>query len=534
MKHLLISRAFRRTGASLISLLPFLFLFITIFACNRMGEGKTSEDEEVRLFSLVADPSAEGDYATAIRRADSLLEGVAMGDTLKGYIMLERNTALGNSGNIVGALTYTDTVLDFARSHGLVEVEIQVLQNRGVAFRRIERYDSAVNCYSRSIDLASAIGDIELMQSGSELLAIAYADMNRLEEAEDFGRKALDFATQMEDQDAMTASMSTLATTLAKANKNIEAIEMAKPLLELQEVNPLNRMKLLTPLAYAANNLDSVRLMTEVVGEMKKVADVFPESHQVKRVWLSSESSLAAMKGDYRKQWEILCRLDSMPSQGKSVIEIDLEKAKCLGHLGRYNEAYDVLQKVATQYEDSRQAQIQREMSEYFVKYQTLLKELKIVRLQNQRLILAIALGSCIVVIFGGWLLWIHISRVRREREFHKAQMEFIRGLEHERGRVARELHDDVAGDLVGLQYDVLTGSPEESSEKIAAVAGKVRRLSHDMMPPEFEEYDLPRLLEDLAVTTNAAGRVEVKIRLEGSYDWHALDAMSNLNLYRP
>lgn len=516
-----------------LGLLPFAVILTVIFSCDRMGRDKPSDDEEVRIFSLVAAPSAEGDYPTAIRRADSLLRSVEMGDTLKGYIMLERNTALGNSGNIIGSLNYTDTVIGFARSHGLLDVETQSLQNRGMAFRRLEQYDSAINCYSRSIDLATRDNNIELLQSGSELLAVAYADTRRLVEAEDFARKSLDFASQMGDPDATFASMATLAVVLAKDGKGREAIELAKPLLEIQEVNPFNRIKLLTPLSYAAIDLDSVELMTQIVDEMRSVASTVPDVHQVKRVWLSAESSLAAMKGDYSKQWQILSRLDSLPSHGKSKIEMGMEKARCLAKLGRYDEAYNAVEGVTQEYEEERRLQIENEMSEYYVKYQTLFKELEIMRLQQQRLVLMLILVGCAVVILGGILLWRYIWRIRKERELRNAQMEFIRGLEHERGRMARELHDDVAGDLVGLQYTVHEGSPEENAEKISNVASKVRRLSHDMMPPEFKEQDLPQLLSDLAYTTNAAGHVDVKINISGSYDWKSLDANTNLNLYR-
>lgn len=64
---------------------------------------------------------------------------------------------------------------------------------------------------------------------------------------------------------------------------------------------------------------------------------------------------------------------------------------------------------------------------------------------------------------------------------------------------MARELHDDIAGELVGLQFGAMSLTSEGVSERIGKLARRVRTLSHGLMPPEFSNSRLPELIRDFA-----------------------------------
>lgn len=506
-------------------------LMLVVAGCHSFSH-KMEEDEEVRIFSLVADASASSDFPLAISRADSILKTVEIGDTLRAYIMLERNTAMLMYGLIDEGQAYADSVINFAASAGIPEVKAQAEQNLGVAFRRKGDYNNAIECYSRSVDLAMSIGDKELEQTATELLSICYAENNRVDEALKFAHRSLDLASELGDNDAYASSLATLAGSYAKADSLQKALDLIVPQLDkLDDANPFNKIKILTPAANAAIRLDSLDLASRIVSRMKEISSLYPEEIQIYSVALSAESALAAAKGDFSRQYQILCRLDSLPSHGRNEADMAKERAECLFNMGKYREAYTMLDTVVNSISAESDDQLQESLSEFSVKYETALKDLEIERLKAHRLILILIVVGCVAVLLIGIVFWIFLSRLRRHREVRHAQMEFIRGLEHERLRMARELHDDIAGDLVGLQYDMLTLPAEECSEKIMDVAVKVRSLSHNLMPPEFRQLSLPQLLDSLV--HNASGKCEVKIVKTGSYPWDTLSSEQSLELYR-
>ena len=99
---------------------------------------------------------------------------------------------------------------------------------------------------------------------------------------------------------------------------------------------------------------------------------------------------------------------------------------------------------------------------------------------------------------------------------------------------MARELHDDIAGDLVGLQYELPTLSYEAGAERVREIAGRVRRLSHELMPPQFSAQSLTTLLLDYVRGHNLSSpSPQLTITDEGSFDWSSLTPEQNYELYR-
>ena len=91
-------------------------------------------------------------------------------------------------------------------------------------------------------------------------------------------------------------------------------------------------------------------------------------------------------------------------------------------------------------------------------------------------------------------------KRIRKEEELKLAQS-YIDGLERERTRLAKDLHNGVCNDLLGIGMNMQYMQPtDESKREILAlleqVRSDVRCISHELMPPKFQVTTLAETVE--------------------------------------
>lgn len=156
------------------------------------------------------------------------------------------------------------------------------------------------------------------------------------------------------------------------------------------------------------------------------------------------------------------------------------------------------------------------------------------------------------VVVFVGLILAWRVdveSGLRRRAEAAEATLrsllhEVTRAQEEERGRIARELHDEVAQDMAMLRRELdellreeCAASPYASrrlnrARDVAAQSlTDIRSFIHDLRPPMLEDLGLAAALEalvnDLVRTTGISGRLGVTGEVQ------RLDPEAELSLYR-
>ncbi|SOE19663.1 Signal transduction histidine kinase [Spirosomataceae bacterium TFI 002] len=85
---------------------------------------------------------------------------------------------------------------------------------------------------------------------------------------------------------------------------------------------------------------------------------------------------------------------------------------------------------------------------------------------------------------------------------------------ESEQKRIAQDLHDDLGGTLATLKrfvYDKLSPQKEEDKEQLNYLAKKagddLRRISHALMPPDFERAGLVDSVREVILMNNGPGR---------------------------
>lgn len=198
-----------------------------------------------------------------------------------------------------------------------------------------------------------------------------------------------------------------------------------------------------------------------------------------------------------------------------------------------------------------------RQLEELSVKYETQKKELEYQKLQEKRqkekqnLQLKITFLLILMAIMAFVSLYfiqkqkLRIKRQKREAEAQKREFEtlqrdternatraYLKELEQERNRLAKELHDGVCNDLYALEMNASTLN-ESWRELLRTSRENIRRVSHELLPPTFQETTLKQVLQNYAERMTSTACKVTLITLPEECDWSVLPETYCLNIYR-
>lgn len=409
-----------------------------------------------------------GEYY-AYRQADSTRYYCEQGlkyaatDKAEPYLYLLNNLADAyfSSGQLDEPLKRFRFVLEEAGRLHWDEVEIaSVLSSVGVIYRRKEMPDSALVCYNRALAL---LDNREAYDERTQLLtsiAILYTNTARLKEGEYYIRKALEASEKSDDMDMVMYAAATAGSIFTLRENYAEAAQLLYPVLAKarEQQKPRFVLKIIAYLLSAYYRLDNRDSINHYMAEGDKVA-----------------AGLPATNAEVQGYHESLCDI--------------------LTKMGRYGESL-------------HKAEVETELSELSIKYENQEKELEIARLTQQHLeqkAKTMQWSVAAVVAFSAFLLLaayyvFRRKRIRKEEELKLAQS-YIDGLERERTRLAKDLHDGVCNDLLGIGMNMQYMQPtDESKREILAlleqVRSDVRCISHELMPPKFQVTTLAETVE--------------------------------------
>lgn len=146
----------------------------------------------------------------------------------------------------------------------------------------------------------------------------------------------------------------------------------------------------------------------------------------------------------------------------------------------------------------------------------------------------AIKIGIIVVVLllitFGLYVMW--QRHIRRKREIQR----YIEGLEQERNRLAKELHDGVSNQLLAVEMKLNTedGSKDQAIQILNESREQVRRVSHDLMPPEFSYTTLDEVITNYILELNGTNHCDISCYLNPpNADWSTIASHEALEIYR-
>ena len=461
-----------------------------------------------------------GEYY-AYRQADSTRYYCEQGlkyaatDKAEPYLYLLNNLADAyfSSGQLDESLKRFRFVLEEAGRLHWDEVEIaSVLSSVGVIYRRKEMPDSALVCYNRALAL---LDNREAYDERTQLLtsiAILYTNTARLKEGEYYIRKALEASEKSDDMDMVMYAAATAGSIFTLRENYAEAAQLLYPVLAKarEQQKPRFVLKIIVYLLSAYYRLDNRDSINHYMAEGDKVAAGLPATNAEVQGYHESLCDILTKMGRYGESLHIQKRmLGARDSSSQTPVDRLFERmARNYAGMKNYPEAMEYYAKAYHTADSLHKAEVETELSELSIKYENQEKELEIARLTQQHLeqkaktmqwsVAAVAASSAFLLLAAYYVF--RRKRIRKEEELKLAQS-YIDGLERERTRLAKDLHDGVCNDLLGIGMNMQYMQPtDESKREILAlleqVRSDVRCISHELMPPKFQVTTLAETVE--------------------------------------
>lgn len=158
------------------------------------------------------------------------------------------------------------------------------------------------------------------------------------------------------------------------------------------------------------------------------------------------------------------------------------------------------------------------------------------VQVRNQRIIIIVAILGILLFLFLCYTLWQRRLRNKKDKETElQIKESYLEGLEDERSRLARELHDGVSNQLLAVEMKLNSdGLTEQTLQLLNESREQVRRFSHELMPPEFELATLDEILAHYTSQLNGIHGCHITYQsLPTDADWTAIPHSKAYELYR-
>jgi two-component system NarL family sensor kinase len=159
-------------------------------------------------------------------------------------------------------------------------------------------------------------------------------------------------------------------------------------------------------------------------------------------------------------------------------------------------------------------------------------------------LVVALIAVPAVMVVFATCMLVTLRERRMADGKLKALTQRIIDTQEEERARLARELHDGISQNLVGVRYAIdlagrkvrnhtadASGAIDKGVEALNGAIKEVRRLSHDLRPPALDDLGLTAALTALA--NHFSERTGIRTVLEADVCKDTLKPEASTALYR-
>ena len=487
--------------------------------------------------SLKAEPARDFQYALQI---DSLAEiSFAEGD-MRGCISLwleAAEIADRHAASEQDSLTYSG-----------------FLQSLGVCYRRISMMDSTLYYYNRAWDIIQDKTSPAAVSEKTRLLtsmAILLTFMGRDEESMQYADRAMQMAEHDTDMEMVMYAATNAGGIYARNrqfDKGTEALRtaMAKAGESGLPDKQLSALTMIVTLHKLSGQRDSVDYY---MARAEKFAEQLPPESVAVLGFRETQAQVLRDMGRYAESNAIFRKLLSAAGENSSVREDTgwLNIARNYADMGQWSNAADSYEKAYFAVDSFYNADITAQVSEWSAKYGAAEKELEISRLEQESLRnraalqLWIIIAVVLIAVLAGVVLTV-VFRRRHQKKVEELRLaqKYIDGLEKERARMARDLHDGVCNDLLGIGMQLSAMGPDtpERDEVLSMLEGlrsEVRTISHDMMPPQFNLSDIEEVMEMYTerFRSQTSAGIEFNASLEGSRTWQQVPERIAYEVYR-
>ena len=473
-------------------------------------------------------------------------------------------------GDMRGCISLWLEAAEIADRHAATEQDSLTysgfLQSLGVCYRRISMMDSTLYYYNRAWDIIYDKTSPAAVSEKTRLLtsmAILLTFMGRDEESMQYADRAMAMAGNTADMEMVMYAATNAGGIYARNGefgKGTEALRtaMAKAGESGLPDKQLSALTMIISLHNLSGQRDSsYYYMTRA----EKLAEQLPPESVAVLGFRETQAQILRDMGHYAESNTIYRRLLGASGENSSVREDAgwIIMARNYTDMGQLKHAAECYEKAYLAVDSIYNADISAQVSEWSAKYGAAEKELEISRLEQESLRnraamqLWIIVALVLVAALAGVVLTVAFRRRHRKKvEELRLARKYIDGLEKERARVARDLHDGVCNGLlgIGLRLSAMRDGNTEDSvisrqqtaaqqdeilSMIEDLRNEVRTISHDMMPPQFSLSDIEEVMEMYTgrFRSQTSARIEFNASLEDSRTWQQVPERIAYEVYR-
>ncbi len=456
------------------------------------------------------------------------------------YGELSANSNIG--GDMKESIRYARMALPLMDKMGDSEDYATLCGNTGIAYRRLGMNDSAAIFYQQGMEMAMKSNDYDNQAYLGNNMSVLYCETGHYKEALDAANQAIDAATRAGDDEQRLSALAGKGIVLLFDKQPDAAIDLLTSALEQARGTnyTLLKLKLINYLLKSleeSKRADRHTLAMKYLGEGEKIAATLPPSNTGAAGILEAKMLLLIDKGQYRMAMQSIDSLERL-MQSQQVIPMHkllTAKAKCMAGLGNEGEAYRLQVQAAALSDSAHREDIDKQLNQLTSSYQMLEKELQVTRLSQQqarwrtRVAILAAILLALLSLLGWLMVWI---RQRQGQARMRETRKWVEGIEQERARFAREIHDGACNDLLAIGLKLRGEHPDlqETTRQVSTLRASLRNMSHEMMPPQFEQGI--RLDEALDYYLSHIEGPKVDLHAQGD-GWDQIPASTAYQVYR-
>lgn len=518
-------------------------LIVSLAACNSKPTVTQEQSKAESLLNAASELTAMSRPDSALTLLDSVLNLNGIDDTVHAMAVGEKANNMLILGRMADALPLCRQAISEGERIGNDEVLINQYSTCGIVYRRLGLADSAMWAYQHGIEVSKRVGLKDYVANLYNNIAVMFVETDRLKEGISYAEEATRWATEAKDTVELFSALATKASALLKQNDYKGARHTIVP--HFDEIlgtgsTPL-ALKTASPMLQSCVKLGLIDEADSYLRKLQPVMQKVEPASNGSLGILEIEAALMHAQHNYKGELALWNRIETLckTNQGVPQQRIMWSKAECMRLTGNTNEALRYMREAYNIADSTKNSDVNRQLSEFSVRYNTQQKELQIVKLNQEKaterarlmtVVLVLAVTSMLLAF--GIVLILYKRRIANQRYELNLRRKYIEGLESERARLARELHDGVCNDLLGLQILMTTSDKEQTIPILKDIMIGVRQISHDLMPPRFAHVDIAKVAADY-VTHYPLANCKINFQATDTDRWQHIDQAKAFEIYR-
>lgn len=494
--------------SSIYITLAILSAALIFYGCRRNSSSATDDSSYSELLALADSLIDISPDSTLVLCRNFFMEYPDVADSLRARARLIEGNAYFSMGDLTEARTAMSEAKAIASRCGDTYTCINATADLGVAMRVSQQPDSALTLYNEALAM---IGDnSSYADEKAHLLtsiAILFANTGHLDEARDYADKAVAASKESGDPDLIM-----YATSQAGAIYNLMGDREMATRLSYEALADARRQGLPRYELKALGHIIDIHLRENRPDSVdfylrrgEELARLFPETSVEGLGFLEEKYVVLTAMGRYRESLAVQKRLMRLQDCAPTFMppeKLWLRMARNYRGLNMPDSAAICYERAFEVSDSLRGEDTDRQLSEFYARFKTTEKEIALANMQRRKarsdMWLAIAAGI-IIALAATVAAGIYYVKNRRRKERLAMLRSHINGIEQERGRLAKDLHDGICNDLYGIEMLLQTDtSREELLCDVEKIRSEVRRISHEMMPPSLLDVGLDEALRGM------------------------------------